>query len=453
MTEVKWKIEHNLCRCCHAEGSFRNLGATWIDDCGQEEVYSLMLRNQLGLVLSKVEGLMLDVTYTICDACIHRLREVGDFKRQVLACEQKFHDMYIRNMFTVGEPFQIKEEKEESYITITIDDDEPQVPTDNKQHSNYISDNSVNNDDDTMDKAQISDTEEQPTGNQKPKGKITRAMKLQMDTSRPKVSRKKKKKHSIKPQTKMDVKNKKIPILYCEEDDRHPGTRRDNEPSAENDKYACKICGKQHTRLMSLHIHLHAAHKRQLKSSANQLQNIKYYITDNGSTFNCSICHKKDEKRNVIIDHYRIHFKGVCLECETDFETGPKYRQHLLEEHGIDQSHKCRACDATFTCIIGLRNHMNSFHRLGRKKKCDKCDYETYGTSAFRSHKISHMDVKRYRCRFCKKAFQHKRGMNLHENIHTKENLKMCNVCNTGFVQRTSLKFHMQKHHPDVLFV
>ncbi|XP_048003773.1 uncharacterized protein LOC125240009 isoform X10 [Leguminivora glycinivorella] len=123
-----WKLEKDLCRCCHAEGSFKHLS----DPCfllGQEEIYSVMLKDCLDIKIVPMTGPLSDATYTICEACVGRLRDASNFKRQVQDCEQRFKEMYSKNMvkgFEVkAEPFEGDAAmKQESRSVDESDDDD-----------------------------------------------------------------------------------------------------------------------------------------------------------------------------------------------------------------------------------------------------------------------------------------------------------------------------------------
>ncbi|KAI8427116.1 hypothetical protein MSG28_014739 [Choristoneura fumiferana] len=78
MSTAMWKLEKDLCRCCHAEGSFKNLSEPCFQ-LGQEEIYSDMLQECLDIV--PMTGTLGDVTFTICESCVARLRDAANFKK------------------------------------------------------------------------------------------------------------------------------------------------------------------------------------------------------------------------------------------------------------------------------------------------------------------------------------------------------------------------------------
>ncbi|XP_061725821.1 zinc finger protein 26-like isoform X8 [Cydia pomonella] len=122
-----WKLEKDLCRCCHAEGSFKHLS----DPCfllGQEEIYSVMLQDCLDIKIVPMTGPLCDATYTICESCVARLRDASNFKRQVQDCEERFKEMYSKNMikgFAVkDEPCESDADMKQEFQSVEEDEDD-----------------------------------------------------------------------------------------------------------------------------------------------------------------------------------------------------------------------------------------------------------------------------------------------------------------------------------------
>ncbi|KAM3957668.1 uncharacterized protein ACR2FA_008380 [Aphomia sociella] len=139
MSTETWKLEKDLCRCCHSEGSFRNLSESYTNE-GQDEVISDMLQFSLDLNISPITGVQCFATCTVCEECIERIRDATNFKRQVLQCEEKFRDMYVRNVMKVPAlvPFTVKKE---------ISEQDPELE---EMKSDVLQMDPVRNDDFTM---------------------------------------------------------------------------------------------------------------------------------------------------------------------------------------------------------------------------------------------------------------------------------------------------------------
>ncbi|XP_063372230.1 uncharacterized protein LOC134660420 [Cydia amplana] len=90
MTEI-WSLDA-LCRCCHADGDFKDLRSVYVFDNGPEN-YLNMLLETLGVTIKPPS---VNASYSICDACILHLRSAANFKKKVLECETKFEE-YCKN--------------------------------------------------------------------------------------------------------------------------------------------------------------------------------------------------------------------------------------------------------------------------------------------------------------------------------------------------------------------
>ncbi|CAG4958933.1 unnamed protein product [Colias eurytheme] len=101
-----WKLEKDLCRCCHAEGNFDNLA-------NEQEIYSDMLRYCFDIDVTPVPGALCAITYTICPDCILKLRDASAFKKQVQLCEEKFLKLYSKKAIIVNVPEELDEDDEE----------------------------------------------------------------------------------------------------------------------------------------------------------------------------------------------------------------------------------------------------------------------------------------------------------------------------------------------------
>ncbi|KPJ01324.1 Zinc finger protein 57 [Papilio xuthus] len=80
-------IDPALCRCCHSIKKCRLL-STEYEWMGKKEVYSDMIMDCFGLLLSHLDGDNKDTC--ICATCVCRLREAYAFRQQVLQSEEVF---------------------------------------------------------------------------------------------------------------------------------------------------------------------------------------------------------------------------------------------------------------------------------------------------------------------------------------------------------------------------
>ncbi|XP_045781762.1 zinc finger protein 652-like isoform X21 [Maniola jurtina] len=394
MATKTWKIEKDLCRCCHAEGAFDNLAEprTFLD---KVEVYSDMLRECLDIDIPPVPGELCAITYTICNACIARLRDACNFKKQVQDCEQRFMTLYYKNAIQGLKPAtKVKEE-----IEVSIERPQSDTEADNivlkKEDEDDDDDHFLGGDDDDG----MSD-DDLPI---KPPKQSVSTMK-----TRPKPK--------PKPKAPPVVKKLKPP----------PKPKKKEEPKPAKEKKGIVT-----------------------KLSLEDIPSGDY--RQDGSKLICNHCNRICKTIRGLRDHL-IFRTQKCPHCELQFCRNSIFITHKLKIHNVDHRIKCYACDARFSSQVTLDSHLKSFHKLGQKQVCDQCDYESFSKPHLKRHMISHKKVKDFHCRFCQKAFPRMSSKRLHEKIHTNERNKVCKVCQQAFVQKASLNYHMTKYHPEVNF-
>uniref|UniRef100_A0A1E1W112 Protein krueppel n=1 Tax=Pectinophora gossypiella TaxID=13191 RepID=A0A1E1W112_PECGO len=399
MTAAAWKPEKDICRCCHAEGSYHNLSEPRFV-LGQTEVYSDMLKSCFNVELSTVSGMLSAPTFTICEPCILRLRDASNFKKQVLRCEERFKDMFKNIIQALRPEFDVKQE---------VRDDNPEVKVE------FVH---MDDEDDAVDMKFDDSDDDQPV--------------IQIKVEQ--HSKKKgKTKVKSKPKSKKPVKNQELNEEAAIEIGNSIADEPDMGEDGEDESSKPKK-GARHQKFF-------------LKDSDFRTEDDNYI---------CSHCDKKYDKIfslrfHIKTKHYKIA-RFPCPYCKQEFMTPAPLTVHKLQEHNIDERFKCKACNAVFNTKVQLRKHINNFHMLGEKYKCEFCDYESFSFEGMYKHKFKHKTVKDYHCRFCRKSFLRKATLDLHERIHTGDRRKVCNVCGQAFVQKASLNYHMTKYHPEVNF-
>ncbi|XP_060809275.1 zinc finger and BTB domain-containing protein 11 isoform X2 [Amyelois transitella] len=399
MAEI-WKIEKDLCRCCHSEGIYQKLSDVF--DVGERQgIFSDIIWRTLGIRITSVEEPLHSSTYSICDACIVHLKDATVFKLQIRECERIFQDMYAEGAIIKAEAHtEIKQEP---------DTDEQSMDTGHVADVFNNDDDEAAGNDDVHDDAPGGDeTEcelkidielcnEQPEAETKRRSARSRRAALKDTKTQPKIK------------SKPKAKKKNVALENGSKKGTMPAFRlTDEDYWRDGDVYHCARCDKTYTKFFSLR------------------------------------CHVKNK-------HYKIP-RFTCPYCVAKFMTAAPLTVHKLQEHNIDDRFKCNACKGTFNTKVQLRKHINNFHMLGEKHKCEFCDYESFSFEGLYKHKVKHKTVKDYHCRFCRKSFLRKTNLDLHERIHTGDRRKICKVCSQAFVQKASLNYHMTKYHPEVNF-
>ncbi|XP_041968589.1 zinc finger protein 254-like isoform X2 [Aricia agestis] len=406
MDSDTWKIENSICRCCHAEGYFFNLGEPR-PFCGQTEVYADMIRDIFDIDMRPLPGPLCDLTYTICMSCIFKLREAIQFKKQVQSCEDKFLDYYYTNKLEVKKKdvaqAVIKIEPVVEFKEEYLNEDEFDSNDDTNQDFAMHDDNDDDDEDDDDDEGSKLEYLLKK-GKGKGKGKSEPVQVVIKAESAP-----------VKPEqrttNKKLVKVNKITVPVKKKDKNNKFKLRKEDYEKSDGTYKCTKCEKQYKYEDSLRQHLMAKHYNILKKP-----------------------------------------KHTCDICKQEFVTHVQFTVHKHEEHNIDDRFKCNACPKIFNSERQLIRHRDGFHMLGEKYKCNSCDYVCYYSEALTRHKVKHKTAKDHRCKFCGKSFLRRTTMLFHERIHTGDKRKICNECGKAFVQKASLNYHMTKHHPEVKF-
>ncbi|XP_059056432.1 zinc finger protein 708-like isoform X1 [Achroia grisella] len=443
MSEDSWKLEKDLCRCCHSEGAFKNLSETCPDD--GLEVYSDMLQFALNINMSPVAGVLCFVTYTICEQCIDRLRDAVNFKRQVQQCEDRFRDMYDRDIIKVGDS-NVKLKQESPELDAEVADkntDFPHMDTDDSDDFplNYEADNRSETD---VKKEVIS----------KSKSKKTK----------PKQTKSKKKTEQTKKNESGDA-GKKVPNISLEDVTDYTVINE-----GDKRKYSCNECCSILTSAYNIKKHIWIRHlnimkykcplcdakfkhhdtKTQHLAMKHGMEEVKVgtsKVIKEVETCICEVCKKEFPGKGSLTRHMYYHRPIKCKLCHVAV-TKHKMLAHKSTVHGVPL-HTCGVCGYKNKRKRLLLVHQRKVHMKEKNLACNYCDAMFFDNIALKRHMVRHNPVKRFECSHCTKKFARMNTLKQHEKIHTGDKRKVCTICDERFVQKASLNYHMVKHHPE----
>ncbi|XP_039762467.1 zinc finger and SCAN domain-containing protein 26-like isoform X18 [Pararge aegeria] len=367
MATKTWKIEKDLCRCCHAEGTFDNLAEprTFLE---KEEVYSDMLRECLDLDIPPVPGELCAITYSICNACITRLRDACNFKKQVQDCEQRFMTLYYKNAIQgLNTETVVKEELEVSIDDNHSDDDIETIVL--KKEEDDDDDSFMDRDDDDDDMSEDFAITKKPTT-------------------------------SMKTRSKPKAKPKAPPV---KKEKPQPQPKKKAEPKPVKEKK-----GKE----------------RKIDRSFDEF----FTITEDGDgteLFACKLCTNVFKKRDLFKQHYRhVHLKMRpkligCYYCKE--KVAAHMRAHHLEVvHGVPAP-SCGACGKKFAYPFQVLKHQKTYHMGERKYDCNICDKTFASRGNLAQHVIKHSNDRPFRCDLCEETFKWKKHLRRHMQIHSQK--------------------------------
>ncbi|XP_052757182.1 zinc finger protein 39-like isoform X3 [Galleria mellonella] len=362
MSNETWKLEKDLCRCCHSEGSFKNLSET--SDEGQE-VYSDMLQFALDINVLPVAGMLCCVTYTICEQCSDRLRDAVSFKRQVLQCEERFRDMYDKDgikVLTTGD-LKVKEEVPEEYPEV---DGKPDLPT---------------MDGDDSDDFPLNDLNSEEIKQEDPKKSKPKKAKQKKKLGRPK-------KTDAGNGEKKGGKTPTKSIFRLQEAD----YTRDGE------QYVCGRCDKRYDKIFSLRFHVKTKHYKIPRFSCP-------YCMETFFTPAPLTVHKLQE--------HNIDDRFNCNACKGTFNTKIQLRKHINNFHMLGEKYKCEFCEYESFSFEGLYKHKFK-HKTVKDYHCRFCRKSFLRKTTLDLHERIHTGDRRKICKVCGQAFVQKASLNYH---------------------------------------
>jgi len=136
----------------------------------------------------------------------------------------------------------------------------------------------------------------------------------------------------------------------------------------------------------------------------------------------------------------------ACPNC--DFRTKTKYylKEHLKRERNVSKDYECDYCNKKYKKSSNLEKHMN-IHTKEIIYKCDLCEYTTFSNSIYQ-HKEHHHSDKIYKCFECGIKFRTSSNFKEHVNIiHKKKKPFNCDQCASSFFRKGGLKAHIEFVH------
>ncbi|XP_022819006.1 zinc finger protein 287-like isoform X1 [Spodoptera litura] len=372
MSLENWKLEKDLCRCCHNEGTFINL-ADPFTILGVTETYTNMLKECFDIDLSPIPGMLCASTYTICESCVTRLRDAVDFKKQVLTCEEAFRDLYNRNFIKEAEPIVQVEVKQEIPDANLDDVFKDSCPLDSG--NDYVC---VDSEDEM--ELRVDEQDEPSEVDVKSKKRKLRSNKKAQKNKSCRTERK-----SVKVESEGNSGSKKIGGAYYEIVD---------------EKYRCKECGNTFSSQPLVSQHYRFVHLKRRP----RLRKCPYP--------DCSV----KIPANLRTSHLDLEH-GVpapsCGVCGKKFRYPSGVLEHQKKVHMGEKTCVCNLCEKSFFDNHSLKLHMTTHSDL-RKFKCDLCGKRFRWENNLKDHVRIHTGDKRFTCPVCGKDFVQKSTLKQH---------------------------------------
>lgn len=191
----------------------------------------------------------------------------------------------------------------------------------------------------------------------------------------------------------------------------------------------CGFCEKEFPSAGSLKVHLSRTHS-QVKwchtctKTINSEEEMCDHVREcHGELpFICIMCGQSLRTNAAFQRHMDIH-KGLrgsaCEICGQTFSRTEYYREHKRIHTG-EKPYKCETCKKTFSRSSNLYAHMRIHNNEEQRHICNVCMKSFARADKLKDHMIRHLQIKRYACRLCPKAYNEKRDLTKHlEKVHT----------------------------------
>ncbi|XP_052780085.1 titin homolog [Mya arenaria] len=196
---------------------------------------------------------------------------------------------------------------------------------------------------------------------------------------------------------------------------------------------------------------------------ANLKKHIRHIHEQRGErNIKCTECDKLFFSEDNMKRHLKLHseerpYKCQQEECDKAFKTVNGLKTHEVS-HQTDRPFPCEVegCEKSFKTKRNLISHLNETHQNAPKNyKCeeDGCTMAFYKKCHLERHTDAHKDNRTHFCTYitCTKAFRTAEALKVHALFHTDEKPLKCNHCDYTCRQKSSIRFHMKKKHPELV--
>ncbi|KAL4721231.1 hypothetical protein ACJJTC_000406 [Scirpophaga incertulas] len=484
-----------LCRCCLAEGLFKDMAFEyiWMND---NEVYADMLLETLDISITLHTESLNGLKRLICETCICRLREASNFKKQVLDSEKQFLNMLRKGKLKPSWQNTQLNIKLEAADDADIDDDtyledlhfsvgikknkttevKSEMNLGAKRKSSRTQKKSLNQGEVKTNvaacevKGGLFKSSLSPKSSKSRRG-VDREYNVRLNRKALNLGG-----HLRSPSEKEDSHHPKRQIIFYfirnTDKEKHNllTILKYSNVTPFNDRtllgYLCGYCKDTFPDPQDLRTHTAMEHSKvrldfQSRVNHNE-QSVKFDITD----LICTICNQEIENLKALKDHlvkshqqhifdgianYLLEFRlkkgdqNDCASCPSTYETFKMLKQHMNIHY---PNFVCDVCSSPFITKRSLFSHKR--RHIDGNFKCSHCEkvFASNDRKLYHEKLIHNRRKINNKCGYCDLIFDNHYKRNLHLlNDHKVDPMYKCNICERTFLTKALLTRHTKRDH------
>lgn len=193
-----------------------------------------------------------------------------------------------------------------------------------------------------------------------------------------------------------------------------------------------------------------------VKHLESHVERVHLNFSKNVNRTICGLCLETFPRKVNLRNHQITVHNGnayACNLCDCMTRTYGAIKIHIVRTHSHERTFLCQHCAQSYKFIWELQRHVRKTH-MGltreRSNSCHLCDKKFFTSQTLKQHINSvHLNLRPFHCSIdgCGKTFNKKINLKCHRQVHTKENLFACIICDKKFTFKGNLKAHLKNIH------
>ncbi|XP_015439792.1 PREDICTED: zinc finger and SCAN domain-containing protein 2-like [Dufourea novaeangliae] len=158
---------------------------------------------------------------------------------------------------------------------------------------------------------------------------------------------------------------------------------------------------------------------------------------------------KRTKEVREVLNRSKVNLNGVtryqCSECGRTLSTSYNFLIHRYTHTG-EKPCTCQVCGKKFRTASGLNRHVREVHIGIKKFACDICGRRQATAASRDEHRRIHTGERPHVCETCGDSFKQKSCLNAHKLVHTKRFPHQCSLCGQSFRRELELHKHVCVH-------